>query len=185
MRKLIITTFAISKENKIMPWCPKCKNEYRAGITVCPDCNEELMEELEEAEKIIIDEYGNVYDLEFIRVPIDESYDDYIKNNLYKEDYDSITELDKYWDGEDIHSYISYMATELRSKSATRARKVSSIRVFFKYLSLKAKLIDVNPAQNLETPKLGKRIPKYLSLDESKKLLEVSQDENNRNTSIR
>ena len=32
-----------------MSWCPKCKNEYRAGITVCPDCNEELMEELTEA----------------------------------------------------------------------------------------------------------------------------------------
>ncbi len=76
---------------------------------------------------------------------------------------------------EDIHKYISYMATELRSKPATRARKVSTIRIFFKYLSQKAKLIDVNPAQNLETPKLGKRIPKYLSLDESKKLLEVAR----------
>jgi len=32
-----------------MSWCPKCKNEYRAGIAVCPDCNEELMEELTEA----------------------------------------------------------------------------------------------------------------------------------------
>ena len=82
---------------------------------------------------------------------------------------------------EDIHKYISYMATELRSKPATRARKVSTIRVFFKYLAVKANLIDVNPAQNLETPKLGKRIPKYLSLDESKKLLEVAGSEENRN----
>lgn len=83
---------------------------------------------------------------------------------------------------EDIHSYISYMATELRSKAATRARKVSSLRVFFKYLSAKAKLIDVNPAQNLETPKLDKRMPKYLTLDDSKKLLAVTSDEdNNRN----
>ena len=54
----------------------------------------------------------------------------------------------------DIHKYISYMATELRSKPATRARKLSTIRVFFKYLSQKEKLIDVNPAQDLETPKL-------------------------------
>ncbi len=83
---------------------------------------------------------------------------------------------------EDIHSYISYMATELRSKPATRARKISTIRIFFKYLSQKAKLIDTNPAQNLETPKLGKRMPKYLSLDESKKLLEVTQSEDNRNS---
>ena len=55
---------------------------------------------------------------------------------------------------EDIHAYISHMATELKSKPATRARKVSSIRVFFNYLSQKAKLIEANPAQNLETPKL-------------------------------
>ena len=83
---------------------------------------------------------------------------------------------------EDIHKYISYMATELRSKPATRARKVSTLRIFFKYLSQKAKLIDANPAQNLETPKLGKRMPKYLSLDESKKLLEVAQSDDNRNS---
>jgi len=83
---------------------------------------------------------------------------------------------------EDIHRYISYMATELRSKPATRARKLSSIRIFFKYLSQKAKLIDVNPAQNLETPKLGKRLPKYLSLDDSRKLLETAQNDDNRNS---
>ena len=82
---------------------------------------------------------------------------------------------------DDIHAFLSYLAIDLKSKPATRARKVSSIRVFFTYLSRKAKLIENNPAQDLETPKLGKRIPKYLSLDESKKLLEASQDENNRN----
>ena len=83
---------------------------------------------------------------------------------------------------DDIHKYVSYMATELRSKPATRARKVSTIRIFFKYLSQKAKLIDYNPAQNLETPKLGKRIPKYLSLDESRKLLDVAKSDENRNS---
>ena len=57
---------------------------------------------------------------------------------------------------EDIHSYISYMATVLKSQPTTRARKISSIRVFFHYLSQKAKLIDINPAQNLETPKIRK-----------------------------
>jgi len=82
---------------------------------------------------------------------------------------------------QDIHGYISYMARELNSSPATRARKISCLRVFFKYLTSKAKLIDVNPAQDLETPKLGRRMPKYLSLDESKKLLNVTQNEDNRN----
>ena len=30
-----------------MAWCPKCKNEYREGITVCPDCGETLVSEEE------------------------------------------------------------------------------------------------------------------------------------------
>ena len=83
---------------------------------------------------------------------------------------------------QDIHGYISYMAIDLKSSPATRARKISAIRVFFKYLTSKAKLIDANPAQDLETPKLGKRMPRYLSLEESKKLLNVSQDDTDRNS---
>ena len=73
------------------------------------------------------------------------------------------------------------MAIELRSKSATRARKASSIRVFFNYLSQKANLLEINPAQNLESPKLDRRLPKYLNLEESKKLLDVTANEDNRN----
>lgn len=83
---------------------------------------------------------------------------------------------------DDIHAYLFYLTNTFQSKPATRARKASSIRVFFKYLSQKANLIENNPALNLETPKLGKRMPKYLSLDDSKKLLEVvNNDEKDRN----
>ena len=73
------------------------------------------------------------------------------------------------------------MARELNSSPATRARKISSLRVFFKYLTSKAKLLDINPAQDLETPKSDKRLPRYLNLDESKRLLEVTENEDNRN----
>lgn len=82
---------------------------------------------------------------------------------------------------EDIHSFVSYLAIENNSKAATRARKISSIRIFFKYLCVKAKILDVNPAQNLETPKQDKRVPKYLTLEDSQKLLKITSDEDNRN----
>lgn len=82
---------------------------------------------------------------------------------------------------DDIHAFLAYLSTEHHSKSATRARKASTIRVFFKYLSQKAGLIEINPAQNLENPKQDRRLPKYLSLDDSKKLLDVASDEDNRN----
>jgi len=82
---------------------------------------------------------------------------------------------------DDIHSYLFYLTNTFQSKPATRARKASAIRVFFNYLCQKKGLIDNNPALNLETPKLGKRMPRYLSLDESKKLLNVAIDEKDRN----
>ena len=46
------------------------------------------------------------YDLEFITSDIYESFDDYIKNMIYRHNYDDITYQDKYWDGEDTHSFI-------------------------------------------------------------------------------
>ena len=82
---------------------------------------------------------------------------------------------------DDIHAFLSYLTNTYHSKAATRARKVSSIRVFFNYLSQKANLIEFNPAQNLETPKLDKRLPKYLSLEDSKRLLNVAGSDDNRN----
>ncbi len=84
----------------------------------------------------------------------------------------------------DIHAFIAYLAREQKSKATTRARKISTIRIFFKYLSQKADsmyTIETNPAQNLETPKLDKRQPKYLNLDDSKKLLQVTDSVDNRN----
>lgn len=81
---------------------------------------------------------------------------------------------------DDIHAYLFYLTNTFDSKPATRARKAASIRVFFKYLAQKD-MINQNPAMNLESPKLGKRMPKYLSLDDSKKLLEVASNTNDRN----
>lgn len=75
---------------------------------------------------------------------------------------------------DDIHSYLYYLKANFGSKPATLARKASTIRVFFSYVSNKEKLIEVNPAQNLENPKLDRRQPKYLTLEESQKLLQVS-----------
>ncbi len=82
---------------------------------------------------------------------------------------------------DDIHAFLSYLTNTYHSKATTRARKVSSIRVFFNYLCAKANLIEINPAQNLETPKLDRRLPKYLSLEDSIKLLDVTSNEDNRN----
>ncbi len=103
--------------------------------------------------------------------------DDFNKIDISKFDIETLKTITL----DDIHAFISYLAIENKSKPATRARKVSTIRIFFKYLAEKEKIIDYNPAQNLETPKLEKRMPKYLSLDDSKKLLNIASDETNKN----
>lgn len=109
-------------------------------------------------------------------------------NMTREEDFSKITITDITLDTikkiklDDIHAFLSYLTTTYHSKAATRARKASSIRVFFNYLSAKANLIEINPAQNLETPKLDKRLPKYLSLEESKKLLSTADNPDNRNS---
>ena len=80
----------------------------------------------------------------------------------------------------DINSFLSYLALNQGSRPATRARKISTIRIFFAYL-YDQKLIDDNPTLGIKTPKQEKRMPKYLSLDDSKKLLSVTADENDEN----
>ena len=72
----------------------------------------------------------------------------------------------------DLYEYLAYTSRERLNNANSRARKVASLRSFFKYLSSKAKLIDINPANELDSPKIPKSLPKYLSLNESKQLLE-------------
>ena len=74
---------------------------------------------------------------------------------------------------QDIHAFLQYLKICYQSKPATLARKASTIRIFFKYMCNKTKRIPNNPAQDLETPKLGQRLPKYLTLEQSKELLET------------
>lgn len=77
---------------------------------------------------------------------------------------------------EDIHAFLGYLRNNYNSKPATLARKASSIRIFFHYLCNKSKKIPNNPAQDLESPKIGKRLPRYLTLEDSEKLLDVAKN---------
>lgn len=71
----------------------------------------------------------------------------------------------------DAYAFLSYCKDERGNDAASRARKVSSIRSYFKYLCVKTKQISENPMEELETPKIKKSLPKYLTLDESVDLL--------------
>ena len=72
----------------------------------------------------------------------------------------------------DLYAFLNYMNNERNDQPATRARKVACLRSFFKYVWSKANLISENPAAELESPKITKKLPKYLELNESISLLE-------------
>lgn len=70
-----------------------------------------------------------------------------------------------------VFEYMNFLSTERGNSAKTRARKVSSLRSFFRYLTDKVGKLDKNPVQELETPKLKKSLPKYLNLEQCLDLL--------------
>ena len=71
----------------------------------------------------------------------------------------------------DLYEFMTYVNNFKSSNDNYKARKVASLRSFFNYLSIKIGFIEKNPAINLDTPKLKKRVPKFLTLEESVNLL--------------
>jgi site-specific recombinase XerD len=109
-----------------------------------------------------------------------------IRRNIIPSDTDmdqiNITDVDEYIIRtitlSDLYAFLSYSANTRDNKNHARARKVACLRSFFKYLQGKAKVIDENPALDLEPPKINSRHPIYLTLDESRHLLSSIDGEN-------
>lgn len=92
-----------------------------------------------------------------------------IKQDNYKEI--DISDLDLNFfrsiETNDLYEYLFVC----NCKAISRARKISSLKTFFNYLCNIKKIIDRNPCVGLEGPKIEKRLPKYLKLDEALTLL--------------
>ncbi len=71
----------------------------------------------------------------------------------------------------DIFEYMNYLVDERQNSASTRARKSSSLRSFFKYLTNKTGQLSYNPLQELELPKIKSSLPKFLTLEQSIDLL--------------
>jgi len=83
----------------------------------------------------------------------------------------------------DVYEYLAFLSrdrpkqqnsrnTEYGLSPNSRARKIAVIRTYYKYLTLKANKLSENPVADLDSPKLRKTLPRFLSLDESMKLLD-------------
>lgn len=71
----------------------------------------------------------------------------------------------------DAYMFLVYCKDERENNERTRARKATTLRMFYKYLTVQKRLIDENPLQELDSPKIKKTLPKYLTLEESLALL--------------
>ena len=71
----------------------------------------------------------------------------------------------------DAYAFLAYCMRERGNAAAARARKVVSIKRFYRYCAVYLRLFDINPMQELESPKVKKTLPKYLTLEQSLDLL--------------
>ena len=82
----------------------------------------------------------------------------------------------------DVYSYMAYLSrdriqhqnsrnSDFGLNAASRARKIATIRSFYNYLTKKAHLMAENPIKEIDSPKIQKALPRYLTLDESIQLL--------------
>ena len=92
-------------------------------------------------------------------------------------------------DTSDIFDFLSYLsndrainpdsaAPEYGISPSARARKLSAIKSFYKYLTVRTKQLQENPVADLEYPKLRKSLPKYLTLEQSAALLKSVSGQN-------
>ena len=85
----------------------------------------------------------------------------------------------------DVYEFLAFLSRDrpkqARSKNTqyglsptSRARKIAVIRSYYKYLTLKSSKnkLEKNPVADLDSPKLRKSLPRFLSVDESTRLLD-------------
>lgn len=78
-----------------------------------------------------------------------------------------------------IHEYMTFLDRVAHNSTNTRARKIASIKSFFKYVVNIRKIMNINPAELLDTPAKSSRNPVYLTLDESLRLLQAVETTKN------
>ena len=75
----------------------------------------------------------------------------------------------------EIIAFVGWEASERDNKPAARARKLSAIRSFYKFLTSSKRYLENNPARDIESPRVKQALPKFLTLEESLRLQGTGQ----------
>ena len=73
----------------------------------------------------------------------------------------------------EVYAVFNYLVNERGNKTCARARKLSALRSFYKYLTVTEHYFENNPVRDIESPKQSQKLPKYLTLDECIQLLQT------------
>ncbi len=85
----------------------------------------------------------------------------------------------------EIYAFLQYSGSVRKNLWAAKARKLVTIRMFYRYLVNKTKQLEINPAADIESPKPRKTLPKFLTLEESVSLLEEIKNDRSSRTVVR
>ncbi len=78
---------------------------------------------------------------------------------------------------EEIYDFFIYVSNERGNSVAAKSRKLSAIKAFFKYACQKRRILEKNPAIDIEAPKKKQSLPKFLSMEESLDLLDAVEND--------
>lgn len=142
---------------------PEFLNEYLAHIRVVKMLSERTVGEYYLDIRLFLKYfYNNISDTE-------KTIDEMDISKMTAEDLKKVTLSD-------IYNFIFYVADERSNSDKARYRKVSALRSFFKYVTKVAHILDSDPSRDIEIPSPKQALPKFLSLNESLRLLQASGD---------
>jgi len=103
--------------------------------------------------------------------------EDFDNMTIYELDHDFAASVTKM----EVMEFLIFATRERENSARTRARKLSSLRAFYRYYCGTVMRFKDNPTANIDSPKIPKTLPKHLSADESVELLRaVNRDEESR-----
>ncbi|MBQ7380532.1 MAG: tyrosine recombinase XerC [Clostridia bacterium] len=94
-------------------------------------------------------------------------------------------ELVKSVSTEEIYSFLMYAGSTRGNQNAAKARKLSALKAFYRYLVSKKHYFEKDPTANIESPKKRQSLPKFLTLEESLALLEAVKNDRESKTVAR
>lgn len=104
-----------------------------------------------------------------IKIP-SEAYEKIDISGLKTDFFEAITT-------DEIYDFFVYLSNERGNSASAKSRKLSAIKAFFKYACQKRRILDKNPAIDMEAPKKKQALPKFLSMEESISLLEAIEND--------